>query len=645
MSTSAPSVSAPSQSKFKIMMDPWQRRRPTSLVDPAATTGFAIPHQPWTSPGSSPLLPPPRGDDHPRRSADMRIVPSPPTPPIVVTSAARPHSTRTSTSPVKSQGPKHHRSRTSEVLESVLGIYPSNRPRTSSSRSQVDAFADHIAQRIPSQRITIDSQTQPPRAPPPTPAKSLAQKERARVLSPPPRTPSPTPVGFIAELEGCIPAVVAAEAKDNVPSASPMPTPTVMVNSKPRRKAIKPSKIKTNLPSLKPKSPEGKEIYAHLPLPAIPTPSQSRSPSPALSPVPRPSESSPVIDVELEMGDTDGLVEWFENLRWGEVSSSNPNPETPRTVITLITAPISRSLKTDSNSTFILPLTRTPKTPQSAKSTFSVKDRASILDPSGAVRNGEPFLSPRLANSSSGSNATKFSGLLSPVYSLSPGLASYYGTRSSITSSVGDAFRFDSEMGEELSDVDEEHEEHEIDVGGLNQLNMMRDDVEKLDQQVFDGHVVNKQQVGRHRSCVEQSQQGSHEMDTELSEDEEYEDDGDTSDTSGEFDARLEQEIEMILSGTYGGGSPDDWRDGIYSASCSSPEQEDEWEGDIMVGLDIDMGMQMTGKVEGVGVGMGINGLLGDEGWKERPRTRYIAGRNSMLDSDVIFCLRGVDSM
>lgn len=97
----------------------------------------------------------------------------------------------------------------------------------------------------------------------------------------------------------------------------------------------------------------------------------------------------------------------------------------------------------------------------------------------------------------------------------------------------------------------------------------------------------------------------------------------------------LEMEIEMMLGG-YVSGASDDWRDGIYSAGSSSPEAEEmgEWgdgEGEeIVVGLDIGFD-----EVEGEWMRSGI----------DRPKTRYLAGRNSMLDGDAIFCLRGVDSI
>lgn len=546
--------------KFQRRMDPWKkRRRPASFVETeiaanrgdflwatSTTPEFAINHQPWTSPECSPLLPPPRGNSiQSRRSGDLRVMPPHPLP---VNVAPRLQPGQASPPPTNHQSRKQSRTRTTEILESVLGTYPRKKPLAPPSMS-----TESIEDRILSHRTTIDMAAQLPTTPPPppTPAKSRAQREaqreRAKILP----LPLATPVGFVAELEGSI--VSEIKVVDNAPSASVLSAPVLGVNDKPRKRKINPSKIKSNLSPSRHTIPEGKEIYACLPLPAVPSPSQSRSHSPTPSGMHKSSESSPVIDIQLGIGDGDGLVQWFENFRWGEgLSSPRLSPGTPGG---------------NGNTICTLPLSSKPTTPKSAKSTFSEKDRASVLNPDGIIRNGEqsrPALSP---------NTSNINGLLSPAYLASPRLASCYGSRSSFASSAGDAFRFDLEVGKALSAV-----------GGL---------------------------------CG----------------DAEYEGD-DSSDTSNEFDTHLEQEIEMILNGAYGGGSSDDWRDGVHSTDSPFPKQDDEREEEIMVGLDIDMGKT------------GMDEVMGDEdGWSERPRTRYIAGRNSMLDSDVIFCLRGIDSM
>lgn len=662
MSISTSPAPAPSPRKLKTVVDSWQRqRRPASFVGPEtsadvgdlfrsslATSRFSIPPRPWASPEASPLLPPPRGNSvQPRSSTGLLIVLPPSTSPVEVSGLQR---ARVSPSPAKCRAPKHHRTRTSEVLETVLGIYPSSKSRAPPGKSTADALADHLANRILSHRITIDSQTKPPRTPPPppTPAKSRAQRERARV---PP--PLPTPVGFLAELEGSCPV---EPAVDKVSSASIVPNHTIIAN-KPRKRKVKSSKIESNISLAKPKTLEGKEIYERLPLPAVPTPLEPQPMSPPPSPVVKSSESSPVIDVELEMDYADGLVKWFENFCLGEgVTSPNMDIKSPGTARTSTSTQAPRGTRTSNPNIPSLPPARVPRTPRSAKNTFSVEDRASVLDPDGAVRNGEPSLSPGPLFSPG--NVANNTGLLSPVYPVSPRLVSYYGARSSSASSVGDAFRFDLEMGEALSDVDEEFEGHEIGVSKPSQLSPGRGNTGELNDGVPNERQANWELVVEQKLDVDElygdgsintgrnQQRTADELDIDdLYLDDEYEDGDNTSDTSSEFDSRFEQEIEMILSGTYGGGSPDDWRDGIYSAGSSSSEQSDEWEGEIMVGLDINMSMQMVGKAEGTEIEMGIDGVMGDEGWRERPRTRYIAGRNSMLDSDVIFCLRGVDIM
>lgn len=629
MSTNAPPISVPpitisSPGKFQRRMDPWKkRRRPASFVETetAANRGdflwatlttpeFAISPQPWTSPGRSPLLPPPRGNSiQSRRSGELRVMPPHP-PPVNVAPRLQPGQ-----APTNHQSRKQSRTPTTEILESVLGTYPRRKPRAPPSMS-----TESIEDRILSHQTTIGRAAQPPRTPPPppTPAKSRAQQEAQRKRAKISPLPLATPVGFVAELEGSI----VSEIKD-VSSAGVLSTPVLGVNDRPRKRKINPSKIKSNLSPPRHTIPEGKEIYACLPLPAVPSHPQSRSHSPTPSRMHKSSETSPVIDIQLGIGDGDGLVQWFENFRWGEgLSSPNLSPRTPGT---------------DGDNICILPLSGEPATPKSVKSTFSKKDRALVLNPDGAIRNGEqsrPALSP---------NTSNVTGLLSPVYLASPRLASCYGSRSSFASSAGDAFRFDLEVGEALSAVDEGHEEEEFDANELYQISLVRENIEIPGQQVFGGWElgVGGFYDGGYRDLEERpSMEGGGLGFGDLCGDAEYEGD-DSSDTSNEFDTRLEQEIEMILNGTYGGGSSDDWRGWVYSADSSSPEQDDEREGEIIVGLDIDMG-----KAEERNFGTEMDEVVGDEdGWSERPRTRYIAGRNSMLDSDVIFCLRGIDSM
>lgn len=628
MSINAPPISVPPATvsppgKFQRRMDPWKkRRRPASFVETeiAANRGdflwatlttpeFAINHQPWTSPECSPLLPPPRGNSiQSRRSGDLRVMPPHPSP---VNVAPRLQPSQTSSPPTNHQSRKQSRTRTTEILESVLGTYPRRKPLAPPSMS-----TESIEDRILSHRTTIDMAAQLPRTPPPppTPAKSRAQREaqreRAKILP----LPLATPVGFVAELEGSM--VSEIKVVDDAPSASVLSAPVLGVNDRPRKRKVNPSKIKSNLSPSRHTIPEGKEIYACLPLPAVPSPSQSRSHSPTPSRMHKSSESSPVIDIQLGIGDGDGLVQWFENFRWGEgLSSPSLSPATPGR---------------NGSTICILPLSSKPTTPKSAKSTFSEKDRASVLNPDGAIQNGEqsrPALSP---------NTSNINGFLSPVYLASPRLASCYGSRSSFASSAGDAFRFDLEVGEALSAVDEEEE---FDANELYQINPVKMNIEIQGQQVFSGWELGVGGLynGGYRDLEERPQvEGGGLGFGGLRGDAEYEGD-DSSDTSNEFDTHLEQEIEMILNGVYGGGSSDDWRDGVYSTDSPFPEQDDERGGEITVGLDIDMGK--TG-------GAGMDEVMGDEdGWSERPRTRYIAGRNSMLDSDVIFCLRGIDSM
>lgn len=552
------------------------------------TPEFEINPRPWTSPECSPLLPPPRVNSIQRRS---------PPSPVNVTQASPP--------PVRRRGSGRSRARTTEILGSVLGTYPKKEPRALPGTS----IENRILSRTP--------------PPPPTPAKSWAQRERARMPLPSLVAPLPTPVGFVAELEGSI-----VKVRD-VSGAGIVSGLVLDVEDKPRKRNINPSKIKSSLSPPKYKIPEGKEIYAYLPLPAVPSPSRSRSPSPTPSRTHKSSESSPVIDIQLGIGDGDGLVQWFENFRWGEgLSSPSLSPGTPG--------------KRDSN-ICILPLSGKPRTPRSTESTFSVWERVPALNPDDGVRNGEqpgPALSPGT------NNMAKNTGFLTPAYLASPRLASCHGSRSSFASSAGDAFRFDLEVGEALSDVDEGHEEGEADANELYQISPVKENTGILGQEVFGGWGLG---VGRLYEDKDRDLKGGLRLRgddgldvDELYKDVDYEGDDNGSDTSNEFDSRLEQEIEMILNGTYGGGSSDDWRDGIYSADNSSLEQDDdEWDGEIIVGLDIDM--EMMRKVD---VRTKTDEVMGDEdGWSERPRTRYIAGRNSMLDSDVIFCLRGIDSM
>lgn len=638
MSINAPPISAPpitvsSPGKFQRRMDPWKkRRRPASFVESEtaanrgdflwatlATPEFAINPQPWTSPKCSPLLPPPRGNSiQSRHSGNLRAMPPHPSP---VNVAPRLQPGQASLPLINHQS----RTRTTEILESVLGTYPRKKLRAPPSMS-----TESIEDRILSHRTTIGMATQPPITPPPppTPAKSRAQqeaqRERARVSPLPLATPLSTPVGFVAELEGSI--VTGVKVVDDVSSASVLSAPGLGVNDRPRKRKIHPSKIKSNLSPPRHTIPEGKEIYACLPLPAVPSPSQSHSHIPTPSLMYKSSESSPVIDIQLGIGDGDGLVQWFENFRWGEgLSCPSLSPGTP---------------ETNGNNICILSLPSKPTTLESSKNTFSMKDCESVLDPDGAIRNEEQSR-PALSL-----NTNDIAGLLSPAYLTSPRLPSCHGSRSSFASSAGDAFRFDLEVGEALSAVDEGHEEEEFDANELYQISPVRENIEILGQQVFGGWVlgVGRLNYGGDRDMEERPQmEGGGLGFGELYGDAEYEGD-DSSDTSNEFDTHLEQEIEMILNGAYGGGSSDDWRDGIYSADSSSPEQDDEMEGEIIVGLDIDMGT--AGKVEERNFGAGIDEVIGDEdGWSERPRTRYIAGRNSMLDSDVIFCLRGIDSM
>lgn len=256
---------------------------------------------------------------------------------------------------------------------------------------------------------------------------------------------------------------------------------------------------------------------------------------------------------------------------------------------------------------------------------FRINELNSVLYPTGVDWDGKSSRPALLPGKSS--TASKVAVCLG-----SPGLTGCHGLRSSFASS--NVFGFDLQTGEELSYVDEGQEV------GDDEL-CRREYVETLGQQVLDAWELSVDGVYDDDRDLEQSAQlVGDEFDTDyLCGDVEYDDD---SDTSSELDTRLELEIEMILNGTYGGGSSDDWRDGIYSTDCS-PELRDGWEGEATVGLDINMG-----KVDGQNPkrSRGVNEVMGDEcGWSERPRTRYIAGRNSMLDSDAIFCLRGIDSM
>lgn len=597
----APSLPGSSSDKLQRRMDPWKKRqRLASFVGSKTTTNrgdllrasfappeFAINPQPCTSPESSPLLPPPRGNSiQPHYNGDLRIVPSP---------------------PAKRQSRTH----TVETSESVLGTYArkiAQAPHIMSADSAEDRVLPH--------RIMNNMATQPPKIPPPppTPAKSLAQMERARMLPPQLATPSWTPVGFVAELEGS-----RVEVRDDISSAS-IVVSAGMVDDKSRERKARSSRIISSFSPPQYIIPEGKEIYAYLPLPPVPSPSQSHSPSPTPSRIHKSSESSPVIDIQLEIGDGDGLVQWFENFRWGEgILAPSSVPRTPATA----------RAEMDSSNTCTLTLLSELGVPGGASGTFRINERASVLHPDGAVRN-EEHLRPVLSPGTTG--MTSNGVLLSPIYPESPRLASCYGSRSSFASSVGDAFRFDLEVGEALSDVDEGHEEQEVDADELGLVHPVGDNAEILGQQVFDGWELSVDGAYDNDRSSEGSQGNKLGIDN-LYRDMGYEDD---SDTSNEFDTRLEKEIEMILNGTYGGGSSDDWRDGIYSTDNSL----DEWE-EIRVGLDIDLG-----KVEKWNVKREMDEVMGNEGgWSERPRTRYIAGRNSMLDSDVIFCLRGIDSM
>lgn len=609
----APSLPGSSSGKFQRRMDPWKkRRRLASFAGSKTTTNrgdllwasletpeFAINPQPCTSPESSPLLPPPRGNSiQPHYNGDLRIVPSP----VQSGQAA-------SSAPAKRQSRTHP----AETPESVLGTYPRKIPQAPHSMS-----AGSTEDRILPHRIINSMATQPPKIPPPppppTPAKSWAQMERARMSPPQLATPSWTPVGFVAELEGS-----RVEVRDDISRGS-IVLPAGMVDDKSRGRKAKPSRIISNFSPPQYIIPKGEEIYAYLPLPPVPSHSQSRSPSPTPRRKHKSSESSPVIDIQLETGDGDGLVQWFENFRWGEgIPAPSSIPGTPATATT----------ETNSSNTCTLALLSELGVPGGASGIFRINERASVLHPDGAVRNGEHFR-PVLSPGTTGMTSNVV--LLSPIYLESPRLASFYGSRSSSASSAGDAFRFDLEVGEALSDVDEGHEEQEFDANKLCLVHPVGENAEILGQQVLDGWELSVDGAYDNDRNSEECQGNKLGIDN-LYRDTGYEDD---SETSNEFDTRLEKEIEMILNGTYGGGSSDDWRDGIYSVDNSL----DEWE-EIRVGLDIDLG-----KVEERNFKREMDEVMGDEGgWSERPRTRYIAGRNSMLDSDVIFCLRGIDSM
>lgn len=603
----ASSLPEPSSDKFQRRMGPWKKRRRLAsfagsktaanrgdlLWASLATPEFEMNPQPCTSPECSPLLPPPRGNSiQPYYSGDLRIVP----PPVQSGRAASP-------APTKCQSRAH----TAEIPESVPDTYPRKIPRAPPSMS-ADSTEDII---LPHRMAP-----QPPRIPPPppTPAKSWAQMERAR-MSPQLATPSWTPVGFVAELEGS-----RVEVRNDISSAS-IVLAVGVVDDKSRGRTARPSRIISSFSPPQYIIPKGKEIYTYLPLPPVPSPSQSHSPSPIPGRMHKPSESSPVIDIQLEIGGGDGLVQWFENFRWGEgISAPSLIPGTPTTART----------ETNSSNTCTLALLSEPKVPGDARGTFRINERASVLHPDGAARNGE-HSRPALLPSSTGMASNVV--LLSPIYLESPKLASCYGSRSSFASSAGDAFRFDLEVGEALSDVEEGHEEQEVDADELCLVHPVGENVKILGRQVLNGWELSVDGAYDNDRNSEDGQGDKLGID-DLYRYTGYEDD---SDTSNEFDTRLEKEIEMILNGTYGGGSSDDWRDGIDSADYSP----DEWEEEIIVGLDIDLG-----KVEERNVKREMDEVIRDEGgWSERPRTRYIAGRNSMLDSDVIFCLRGIDSM
>lgn len=334
-----------------------------------------------------------------------------------------------------------------------------------------------------------------------------------------------------------------------------------------------------------------------------------------------------MIDIQLETGDRDGLVKWFENFRWGEgistpslgtaktaevpASAQPPSAETPGSPQLPAAPP-----NPNSRNTYKLPLLTEPD----VEGMFRISELNSVIHPTGVDWDGKPSR-PALSPGKSGM-ASKVVVCLG-----SPGLTSCHGLRSSFASS--NVFGFDLGTGEELSYAGEEQE---VDDDEL----YPRKCVEILGQQVLDAWELSADGVyDDDRSLEQSSQLVGDEFDTDyLCGDMGYDD---YSDTSNELDTRLELEIEMILNGTYGGGSSDDWRDGIYSANCS-PEPRDRWEGETMVGPDIN--------TEGRNPRRGVNEVMGGEcRWSKRPRTRYIAGRNSMLDSDVIFCLRGIDSM
>lgn len=393
----------------------------------------------------------------------------------------------------------------------------------------------------------------------------------------------------------------------------------VVVNKSRGRKA-RPPKIKSSL--LPPKYiPDGKERYAYLPLPAVPSPSQSRPPSPTPRLMHKESEPSPVIDIQLETGDKDGLVEWFENFRWGEgISAPSSNLGTATTAGAPSSAEVPAAPPNQNSiNTYKLPLLTEP----SVEGMFRINEPNSVLHPAGVDWNGKPSR-PALSPGNIGT-ASKVVVCLG-----SPGLTSCHGLRSSFASS--NVFGFDLETGEELSYVDEEQE---VDDDGLCQ----RECVEILSQQVLDAWELSVDGAYDDDQYLEQSPQllgDEFEIDY-LRGDMGYEDD---SGTSNELDTRLKHEIEMILNGIYDDGSSDCWRDGTYSTDLS-PELRHGWEGEITVEPDIN-----TGKVEGQNPERGVGEVMSDEGgWNERPRTRYITGRNSMLDSDVIFCLRGIENM
>ncbi|KAI5850520.1 hypothetical protein DFP73DRAFT_591390 [Morchella snyderi] len=552
-SASAPSLVSPGEMRHLVDS---RQKRPSSFVSPETPNDIFWPGigspgiypsraRPWRSPENSPLLPPPRGNCG-------RTIP----PPIHLSS------------PTPRKGtPVQLRNKTSEMFESVLSMYP-NAKKQPAARSNPDIVTLQNSSGIAPRRITIDSVERPPRTPPPppTPAKSRAQRQRARP-NPPVPTPIPTPVGYMAELVGSEVEVAPVELMGDVE----FPAPVIIAPVPQKRRRVKASavnsKVKQRQQQPKPGTPEGKEIYALMPLPEIPD-----SPLP-VKPV---CESSPVLEVDFE-GFNDGLVEWFNNFNWSE----------PGDILSASTS--------------------TSHSRPASGPVFNIEARASILDPDGAVVNREP--SPPLQPSPTKPITTVMlspkppgeTALLSPVYPVSPRLASYYGARASFASSVGDAFRFDEDEGCALSDVDERYED-ELDVD------------EMYEEQFLDeGH---------------QEQYGG---------------------------GGLELEIDMILNGGYGGGSPDDWREGIYSAESSGSSvdveeviadywTEEEREGDILVGM-------MLGE-EGEEGEEGLDWAALEGAWAEeelldrgRPRTRYLAGRNSAIEGDVVFCLKGADSI